>query len=53
MTVSMRTVTIPNTDIKVWTWKNEFPQGNFLRSLTQNEITRQRPFKIRRFIMIE
>ena len=26
--------------------KSEFPQGNFLRSLTQPEITRQRPFEL-------
>ena len=42
----MNTVSIPNIDVKVWTRKSEFPQENFLRSLTQPEITRQRPFKL-------
>ena len=42
----MRTVDIPNIDINVWTWKSEFPPGNYLLSLTQPEITRQRPFEI-------
>ena len=32
--------------VKVWTRKSELPQGNFLRSLTQPEITIQRPFKL-------
>ena len=32
--------------IHVWTRKSELPLGNFLRSLTQPEITRQRPFKL-------
>ena len=42
----MNTVDIPNTDVKFWTQKNEFPLDNKLRYLTQTEITRQRPFKI-------
>ena len=37
----MNTVAIPKLDVKVWTLKSEFPQGNFLRSLTKTEITRQ------------
>ena len=44
VTVAMRTVAIPNLDIKFWTRKSEFLQGYFLRSLTQPEITRQRLF---------
>ena len=45
MTVSINTVAITNLEQKVWTWKIELPQGNFLHSLTQPEITRQIPFK--------
>ena len=33
-------------DVQVWTHKSELPQGNFLRYLTQTEITRQRAFKL-------
>ena len=33
-------------DDKVWTQKSELPQINFLRSLTQPKISRQRPSKI-------
>ena len=39
-------VAIPNLEIKVWNRRNEFPQGNLLRSLTPPKITRQRPFEI-------
>ena len=46
MTVSMNIVVIPNVDVKVWTWKREFPQGDFLHSLTQPKITRQKPFEL-------
>ena len=46
VTVSMRNVYIPNIDIKVWTRKIEFPQGNFQLSLPQPEITRQRHFEL-------
>ena len=46
MVVSMRTVSIPNIGVKVWTHKNEFPQGNYLRSLTHPEIRRVRSFKL-------
>ena len=42
----MRIVTIPNIGVKVWTHKNEFPQGNYLRSLTHPEIRRVRSFKL-------
>ena len=35
LNVSMNTVAIPNIGVKFWTCKSEFPQGNFLRSLTQ------------------
>ena len=42
----MRTVAIPNIEIKDWTRKNELPLGNHLRSLTHPEITRQRPLKL-------
>ena len=42
----MNIVAIPNIDVKVWTWKREFPQGDFLHSLTQPKITRQRPFEL-------
>ena len=31
--------------VKVWIWKSELPQGNFLYSLTKPEITRQRSIK--------
>ena len=41
----MRTVDITNLDIKVWTQNNYFPQGNYLRSLTQPEITKQITFE--------
>ena len=46
VTVPMNTVSIPNLEAKVWTQKSEFPQGTFLRYLTQPEITRQRPFEL-------
>ena len=42
----MNTVAIKNIDVKVWTQKGEFLQGNFLRSLTIPEITRQRTFEL-------
>ena len=42
----MNTVSIPNLDIEVWTRKRDSTQGNFLCSLTQTQITRQRPFKL-------
>ena len=42
----MNRVAIPNLDVQIWTRKSELPQGDFLRSLTQPEITRQRPFKL-------
>ena len=42
----MNTVSIPNIDVKVWTLKSEWMQGNFLRSSTKPEITGQRTFKI-------
>ena len=35
VTVSMRIVSIPSIDIKVWARKSELPPGNFLRYLTQ------------------
>ena len=44
VTVSMRTLAIPNIDIKVWTRKHELLQGNYPRYSTQPEITRQKPF---------
>ena len=43
--MSMDTVDITNIDVKVLTQKSELPQVNFLRSLTQLEITIQRTFK--------
>ena len=46
MTVSINTFDIPNIDVKVWTSKSDFPQGSFLRSSTQPEIKRQRPFEL-------
>ena len=46
MTVSTRKIVTTNIDIKVWTRKSEFTQGNFLRSLTQPEIIRQRAFEL-------
>ena len=42
----MRTVSIPNIDIKFWTRKSYLPQGNFIHSLKQPEFTRQRPFEL-------
>ena len=42
----MRTVAVPNINIKVWSRKNELPLWNYLRSLTQPKITRQRPFEL-------
>ena len=41
----MKKVDILNLDIKLWAQKSELPQGNFLRFLTQTEITRQKPFE--------
>ena len=41
----MSTVAIPNINFRVWTHKIEFPLGNLLQSLTQPEITNQRPSK--------
>ena len=46
VTVSINTVAIPDLNIKVSTWKSEFPQGTFLHSLTPTKITRQRPFEL-------
>ena len=40
--MSINTVDIPNIDVMVWTCKSEFPQGNFLRSLTKPKIKKQR-----------
>ena len=45
LTLSPKTVAIPNIDVKFWTKKSEFPQGDLLHSLTQSEITKQRPFE--------
>ena len=45
VTVSMNALAIPNIDVKFWTKKSEFPQGDLLHSLTQSEITKQRPFE--------
>ena len=42
----MNKVAIPSLDVKVWTWKSDFPQGIFLCSLSQPKITRQRPFEL-------
>ena len=42
ITVSIMTVAILNIEAKFWTWKNEFPQGSYLCSLTQPEIKIQR-----------
>ena len=42
----MNTVDIKNIDVKVVNRKSELPQGNFLPSLTQRKITRQRPFEL-------
>ena len=46
MTVPMKKVAIPNIDIMFWNQKNNLPQGNYLISLTQHEITRHIPFKL-------
>ena len=46
VTVWMNTVYIPNIDVKVWTHRSEFPQDNFLGSLTQTKISIQRPFEL-------
>ena len=40
----MKTDSIPDLDVKVWTQKSELPQGNFLHYLTTPKITKQRPF---------
>ena len=45
-TVSMKKVSITDIDVKFWTRKSELPQGNFLRSIPQSEITRQRDFEL-------
>ena len=42
----MRTVDIPNIDIKVWNWKSEFPQGNYMFYLTHSVINRKITFKL-------
>ena len=44
--LSMKKVAIPNLDIQVFNRESDLPQGNFLRSLTQPKITRQRHFKL-------
>ena len=41
----MNTAAIPNLYVIVWTCKSEFPQGNFLNSLTEPEINRPKPFE--------
>ena len=46
VTVSMRTFDVPNSDIKVWTYKSELPPGTWICSLTQPEITRQITFEV-------
>ena len=46
VTVSIKTFAITNVDVKVWTRKSEFPQGNLLCVLTQPEIIRQRIFNV-------
>ena len=45
VTISTKTVDFPNIDIKVFNRKSDFPLRNFLRSLTEPEITRK-PFKL-------
>ena len=42
----MMTVGIPNIGSNIWNRKSELPQENLLRSLTQSEITIQRPFEL-------
>ena len=42
----MNAVAIPNIDVKVWARKSKLPQWNFLPSLTQPKITRQRPLEV-------
>ena len=46
ITVSMNEIVLPNTEVKLWTRKIEFPQVNFPHFLTQPKITRQRTLKI-------
>ena len=46
VTMSMKTVAIPNTEIKVWTRESDSQQEYSLRYLTQPEITRQRNFDL-------
>ena len=46
VTVLMKTVSIPNLEVKVWTQKSYFPQGNHLYFLIQPVITRQIPLEI-------
>ena len=46
VTVSIRKVSIPNIDIKVWTRKSELLLGNYLHYLTQPESTRQKPIEL-------
>ena len=43
----MRTFSIPNIDIRVWTQKIELLLGNDLHSLTQTEIKRRIYFKLK------
>ena len=42
----MRTVAITNLDINVWKQKNEFPQVNYLLSLTEPVLKTQIPFEL-------
>ena len=44
--VSINTAAIKNLYVKFWTRKSEFSLGNFLRSLTQTKITRQRSLEL-------
>ena len=41
----MNTVSIPNLDVKICTWKSQLTQGNFLHSLIQLETKIQIPFE--------
>ena len=46
VTVSKKTVAIPNIGIKVSNRRSKLPKRNFLRSLTQPRILIQRTFKL-------
>ena len=42
----IRTVVIPNIDVKVWKQKHNLPQGKYLNYLMKHEMIRKIPFEL-------